>query len=349
MSLYGGVRTLDLEIEDIRFQLLRSETSSDFTRVSTEIELYGDGVIGRGEDVTYDEELHPEFVESVRNNELELGLEGTYTYSDFSRKLGDLDLFPQEPRQEVFRSYRRWGFESAALDLALRQKGESLGEVLGEELAPLRFVVSTRLGDPPSTERLEKLLDVNPDLEFKLDPTPEWTPDLVQEIKEMCGVRILDLKGQYEDTEVDNPADPELYRLVLDRFPEAVIEDPDLGMGLDVLDGNRDRVSWDYPITSIDSILDLPFEPCWINVKPSRFGSVQSLFDTIEYCKDNGVSMYGGGQFELGVGRRQIQELAALFYPGSPNDVAPSEYNSGSVGKELPTSPLVLGEGVGFG
>ena len=39
--------------------------------------------------------------------------------------------------------------------------------------------------------------------------------------------------------------------------------------------------------------------------------------------------MYGGGQFELGHGREQIQRLASLFYADGPNDVAPSEQQRG--------------------
>ena len=37
--------------------------------------------------------------------------------------------------------------------------------------------------------------------------------------------------------------------------------------------------------------------------------------------------MYGGGQFELGLGRGQIQYLASIFHPDGPNDVAPGGYN----------------------
>ena len=58
--------------------------------------------------------------------------------------------------------------------------------------------------------------------------------------------------------------------------------------------------------------------------------------------------MYGGGQFELGPGRRQIQRLASLFYADGPNDVAPSEYNDGPAREGLPTSPLPPPAGVGF-
>ena len=49
--------------------------------------------------------------------------------------------------------------------------------------------------------------------------------------------------------------------------------------------------------------------------------------------------MYGGGQFELGPGRGQIQYLASIFHPDAPNDVAPAGFNAG-VQPGLPTSPL---------
>jgi hypothetical protein len=50
--------------------------------------------------------------------------------------------------------------------------------------------------------------------------------------------------------------------------------------------------------------------------------------------------MYGGGQFELGPGRGQIQYLASLFHPSTPNDVAPAVYNVSGPGPDLPQSPL---------
>ena len=58
--------------------------------------------------------------------------------------------------------------------------------------------------------------------------------------------------------------------------------------------------------------------------------------------------MYGGGQFELGPGRGQIQRLASLFYADGPNDVAPSEYNAAGPQPGLPTSPLPAPEGIGL-
>jgi hypothetical protein len=50
--------------------------------------------------------------------------------------------------------------------------------------------------------------------------------------------------------------------------------------------------------------------------------------------------MYGGVQFELGPGRRQIQALASLFYADAPNDVAPGDYNLGEPREGLGQSPL---------
>jgi len=52
---------------------------------------------------------------------------------------------------------------------------------------------------------------------------------------------------------------------------------------------------------------------------------------------------------ELGVGRGQIELLAALFHPDAPNDVAPSAYNEDDPAGELPASPLVpRPDAVGF-
>ena len=50
--------------------------------------------------------------------------------------------------------------------------------------------------------------------------------------------------------------------------------------------------------------------------------------------------MYGGGMGELGVGRGQIELLAALFHADAPNDVAPSAYNEDDPAGGLPASPL---------
>jgi hypothetical protein len=64
------------------------------------------------------------------------------------------------------------------------------------------------------------------------------------------------------------------------------------------------------------------------------------VLSVYEYCDAEGIKIYGGGQGELGVGREQIQYLASLFHPDTPNDIAPSGYNDPGVPDGLPESPL---------
>jgi hypothetical protein len=77
-----------------------------------------------------------------------------------------------------------------------------------------------------------------------------------------------------------------------------------------------------------------------VNVKPSRVGGVRQLCETYDYCAEHGIRAYGGGQWEIGVGRGQIQVLAALFHPDAPNDTAPRGYNEAEPPEGLPVSPL---------
>lgn len=338
MSLYDNVSSLPLDVEGFDIDLRSRETSSGFERVSTVVSLAGDDCVGSGEDVTYEEEHHRRLQDRFDG----IDLAGSYDIDGFSRAVSEVDLFPDdEPRQEVFRSYRRWAFESAALDLALKQADTDLASQLDRSYSPVRFVVSTRLDEPPTGEGVERWLEIDPELEFKLDPTSDWTEEVVERLAATDAVRVLDLKGQYEGTEVDQDADMDLYSLVLEGFTEALVEDPDLTEeARETFEGEESRVTWDYPITGVDSVESLPWKPRWLNLKPSRFGSVESVFGTIDYCRKNEIELYGGGQFELDVGREHLHALASLFYPESPNDVAPAGYNDPTPSEGLPSSPL---------
>jgi hypothetical protein len=348
MRSFAKVAELPLSVEEYALEGLEEKVSSGFTRRTTVVRLFGAGEEGIGEDVTYDGEQQASFQEGGAVHDLA----GRHTLESFSTLVDTLDLFPGgEPEVQGWRLYRRWAFESAALDLALRQAGVSLADVLGHAPAPVRFVVSKRLPKPPSVEPLRRLLGLYPGTRFKLDPTTEWTPEIVAEIAALDAVETLDLKGAYRGTVVDQPASPSLYRLVVDAFPEAIIEDPDLvdPAAEAVLRPHRDRVSWDAVIHSVSDIEALPFAPKALNIKPSRFGSLSVLFDAYDYCAELRIRLYGGGQFELGPGRGQIQYLASLFHPDGPNDVAPKGYNEPEPGPGLPVSPLAPSpELVGF-
>jgi hypothetical protein len=239
--------------------------------------------------------------------------------------------------------YRRWALESAALDLALRQNGLSLSAALGREYGPVRFVVSTR-GDAFAW------LAHAPQLELKLDPENDWERSFMERVAATGRVRVLDLKAYYRGTVVDVEPDPELYGAVAELFPEAVIEDASLeGACGDVLRGEEARLSFDAPVHSLGDLLGLPVRPGWLNVKPSRFATLPRLLECIEHCEAEGIRMYGGGQFELGPGRAQIQALASVFYADGPNDVAPADYNIGDPRPGLPQSPLPPSDAAGFG
>jgi hypothetical protein len=148
---------------------------------------------------------------------------------------------------------------------------------------------------------------------------------------------------------VDLAPSPELYRTVVESLPDVVIEDAWLEDGcLEARAGAEDRLSFDAPIHSLADVDRLALEPRWLNIKPSRFGRVRELLETVDACEERGIRMYGGGQYELGPGRPQIQRLAGIFYPDGPNDVAPSAYNEGDPRGGLPASPLPLSEEPGL-
>jgi hypothetical protein len=343
MGFFDRLADLPISIEGYELED-RDRTYGTFTRASTVVHLRGGGAEGIGEDVLYDQLDHIAHRDAGPVHDLS----GPRTLGELCDLLGGLDLFRDAPPVRPFsRHYRRWAYESAALDLALRQNGVALHEALGIDPKPVRFVCSTRLGGfgedapPSSTEALRKRLAKYPRMRFKLDPENDWTAELIAEIRELAGVDVLDLKGHYRGTPVDVETDPGLYHQVAEAFPGAYLEDPDLNEETrPALESHRDRVTWDAPLHSVADITALEWKPKAINSKPSRFGSLQEISSVYEHCEREGIAIYSGGQGEVGVGRGQIQYLASLFHPDTPNDCAPSGYNDPSVPDGLPESPL---------
>jgi hypothetical protein len=337
-ATYARVAGLPLHIDRCELRPLVRDVSSGFTKISTVVRLSGDGHEGLGEDITWDQ---IDQIEQLQHAGDLSWLRGTRTLEEFSTLVGLADLFPVEPIRGSARFYRRWAFESAALDLALRQNGLSLQDAIGRVAEPVTFVVSTGLGDPAGLGPLHVLHSLNPSLRFKLDPTPSWGRALVAELAALDCVDVVDMKGLYSNATVAMDADPELYRRVFEALPSALIEDPAVADDtVELLDGHRNRITWDEPIHSVADIEALPWAPRQLNLKPSRFGSVRRLFDTYDYCRAHDIGAYGGGMFEQGPGRGQLQYLASLFHPDGPNDLAPIAYNMRSPLGDLPRSPL---------
>jgi hypothetical protein len=334
-SLWDSFAELPLQIDDYTVARRELRVSEQFTRVTTTVVLRGGDEAGQGEDVTYTAADHDDFPAEEQ-------LSGTWMLHDYSVRLGELDLWREQPQMDASVDYRRWAFESAALDLALRQADRSFADVVGRPYRPVRFVASTRADITPYRE-------LDPTLEFKLDVEESWDAPLMERLAATDRVRVLDFKAYYHGTGVDLAPDAELYRAVARAFPDVVLEDASLeGECGDALAGAHDRLSFDAPIHSWRDVGKLPVSPRWLNIKPSRFGTLRKLLDCIDECEAGGISMYGGGQFELGPGRLQIQKLASVFYADGPNDVAPSAYNEGPPKLGLPGSPLPPPEGPGF-
>jgi L-alanine-DL-glutamate epimerase-like enolase superfamily enzyme len=335
---YGRVARLPIAIERCELLPLVRDTSSGFTKVSIVVRLSGGGHVGEGEDITWDQ---IDQIELLRGGDDLTWLRGARTFDEFSTLVGLANLFPVEPIRDSARFYRRWAFESAALDLALRQSGLSLHDVVGRLVRPVNFVASVRLGDPPSLAPLHARLGIDPDLRFKLDPTTSWDDNLIEGLAHLACVDVVDMKGCYRNTNVAMDVEAGLYRRVIQGLPDAWIEDPALeDSTVALLERHRNRISWDEPIRSVSDIEALPWRPAMLNLKPSRFGSVQAVFDIYEYCAAHGIGAYSGGMFEQGPGRGQLQYLASLFHPDAPNDVAPAGYNLQSPSRDLPHSPL---------
>jgi len=326
MNTYDSVRSLPLRIDGYDLEPLEREVARGFTLRRTVVVLRGGGEEGRGEEVDYNPAAQQQF--QARSSELPLA--GEHTLESFSLlQAGQTD-------------YRRWAFEAAALDLALRQAGLPLDEALGLKLHPVRFVVSTRVAN------VEGWLALFPDLRFKLDPDATWSDETIDSLARNGRVETVDFKGVYRG-DFGSPPDPVLYRRIAEAFPAAWLEDPALNAETSkALAAHRTRITWDAAIHDWTDVEALPFAPRSLNCKPSRFGSVKRLFEFYDRCAEHGIALYGGGQFELGPGRGQIQLLASLFHPDAPNDVAPAGYNATEPVEGLPASPLELSREPGF-
>jgi L-alanine-DL-glutamate epimerase-like enolase superfamily enzyme len=332
-SLWKHLAPAPLEVEGYELERLEQPVTRGFTRVTTVVHLRGGGHEGLGEDVTW----FPEHHDREQNAGAVLPLAGSWTLESFSDAL------------EVPDPHRRWAYESAALDLALRQAGTTLAAAAGRDPRPVTFVISPGLGNPPSSSVILRWLELDANHRFKLDPGTDWTDQLIEALADTGAIVTADYKAYYL-TENDPPPDPDLYRRVAEGFPEAYLEDPALNdETVAVLEPHRERVTWDAPIHSVADVEALAWPPRVLNSKPSRFGRLREVLAFYDHCAAHGIALYGGGMFELGPGRGQIQYLASLFHPDGPNDVAPRAYNDPEPRPGLPPSPLLAApEDVGF-
>jgi hypothetical protein len=337
-TLWESVAGLPLRVDELALDTLERPTKMG-VRLTTVVRLRGDGHEGVGEDVTYDPFSHA----ALQGWDGLPDVEGSWTIESFSAIFEGVTLFPTTPEHEVDERYRRWAFESAALDLALRQAGTDWATAVGRPVGAMSFVSSRGVGDPPEPATIEDLRRRSPGLGMKLDLGREWTTDSVAALEASGAATTVDLKGLYRGTPVDAPIDAELYAVLVDGLPDAWFEDPFVDDDTrPVLEPHAARLTWDVPLHDVSDLDELPFAPAAVNLKPSRIGSLRELSAWYETCRARGIGAYSGGQTELGPGRGQAQLLAPSTPPEGPIDLAPGVFNDVVLPDELPSSPLTL-------
>jgi len=306
-GLLARLGALTLTVDSVAVDRLEQIVDDGSVRRTAVLRVSGLAEEGAGEDVTFQPD-------DLLVDPPPLDWRSITRLADLWELLEEADLFDRAPRYDVVRSYRRWAIEAATLDLALRQAGLRLADVLGMELQPLRFVVSPAAGCAHAVHGASLKLDA-----------PHLEPGLP--------VEIIDFKAA---------GDEELVARALALYPDALLEDPPIVPPVG-------SVSWDIPIRSARDLGSVE-RIAAVNVKPARVGSLRAVLALYEACATRGIPAYGGGQFELGPGRGQAQLLAALFHPDAPNDLAPSRYYAGRPGslEPLPASPLTIVGDVGF-
>ena len=349
MSLFDRIAELPLVVEEYALDRLERNVSSGFTRVSTVVKLFGAGTEGVGEDVVYDAVDHDVLQEAGPV----LPLAGDWTLGDFCDQVERLD------RSRSHRSARSraatgiWTFESAALDLALRQAGKPLHEVLGREPKPVRFVVSLRLGSedvPSSIAPLREPARPLPGPAVQARPDARLGRRARRRDRRHRRRRERRLQGPVPRHRRRRPGRPGALR--------ARARGAARGRGSRTRTRRRDHRAARAPpgprqlgrdIHSVADIEALPFQPKMVNVKPSRLGRCASCSPPTTTARPTASACTAAGSSSSAPGRGQIQYLASLFHADAPNDTAPSGYNAPDVPAGLPESPLpAQPSGVGF-
>ncbi len=360
VRLLEAVLPLTVRIDSVASSQLELGGATSFTRVTTIVELHGDGQVGRGEDISYSSDTQEEMPASLAARD---DLVGEWTIASLAEHLDAHPLVtPGGKRMDDKPGYHRWAVESAALDLALRQRGTDLATLVGAEWQPLRVSLSMGLGSPPSDAVVRDWLARDASISFKLDASTAWDHPLVAQLAEAGdAIATVDMKALYTGDWADNDYPPSLYEAIGHGLPHALIEDAKLDAeSLDALDEDAlGRLAWDYPITKPADVPGLEqstatfsdLRPAAINIKPSRFGTLEGLLETIALCDREGIPCYAGGQYELGIGRTHVQAIASLCFPDGPNDCAPVMFHAATpASDDVPLGRVMPPAGhVGFG
>ncbi len=289
-----GALVVTVDGADARVGAVAVPSYPDGPRPHSVVRLHGAGAVGQGEHVGWTDAAHV----ACRDRSLPRAPRGRSSLAAWSAALADRVPDP----------YDRAALEAAAIDLALRQQRTTLFALAGAPPRPVRYVVSFgRVADPAAEARRHG------GAELKVDVDPAWDDAVFAALGAAGRVAVLDWKN--DGTRGDHER---AHRLL----PDALLEDPcwTAAPWSDTLVG---RLSADAPLARAADVHRLPVRPAAANLKPARMGGTFEVLAAAAACHARGIAVYLGGMFEIDVGRRQLQVLAALLSPDGPNDVAP--------------------------
>ena len=282
MSLYDAVRDLPLLVDGYALEGLEQQVSSGFLRKSTVIRLAGAGEEGLGEDVTYEAAEH-DLVQAQGPD------------PSARRRVDARDVLRPPRDARALRSRARPARLPRLPPLGVRERrarpraapggpvARRRGRQGGAAADVRRLDAARRAGDDRAPARLARALP-EPAVQARRDGRLDGGADRRARGRPARSTRSTSRASTAERRSTRCPI-PALYERVVDGLPDAWLEDPALTPETEaVLEPHHERVTWDAVIHSVADIEALRWPPRTVNVKPSRFGSVERLFAAYDYC-----------------------------------------------------------------
>ena len=192
--------------------------------LSTVIHMRGGGDEGVGEDVTYDALDHVALQDAgpVQRSR------GSWTLGAFCEHVGELDLFPAAPRARRLAPVPALGLRERRARPRAAPGGHPLPTRSGASRGRSRSSCRCGSVSPPTIEPVRRRLERYPTLRFKLDPTSDWSDELIARAGRDGRRRLGRLQGLLQGHGRRPAARPRPLRRVVEAFPDAWIEDPAL-------------------------------------------------------------------------------------------------------------------------
>jgi L-alanine-DL-glutamate epimerase-like enolase superfamily enzyme len=221
--------------------------------------------------------------------------------------------------------YERAALEAALIDLALRQADLALHDFTGVRERALRFVAS--FGAPHPDNAIRELRASGFAGDLKIDVDPSWGRAAMEELSREPQIAILDFKSR---------GDARLVEQLAALIPNALLEDPPGEPASLAI--RTQRISRDASLTDENAVAAACARGESVNLKAPRMGGPLAVLRSLELAR--GTDAYLGGMFEVGVGRSQAQQIAALYCCNAPNDLAPNVPTTGNTAIFRTNSPL---------